>query len=138
MAFVLRSLLECEMHNVNAKKYRNTYDFNYKDGYYKDKYESINSLVGSLLNNNPDNIVFGFQKSDTPPAKYIMYFQHPYFGQVSFHTDISSSNMIFLKPYKDKWDGRVDSTFFKLFKLVDCGMTNNYGEIPMFTVSFTR
>lgn len=33
---------------------------------------------------------------------------------------------------------KTDSTFFKIFKLVDCGMTNNYGEIPMFTVSFTR
>ena len=40
--------------------------------------------------------------------------------------------------YTDGTRTVTDSTFFKLFKLVDCGMTNNYGEIPMFTVSFTR
>lgn len=32
----------------------------------------------------------------------------------------------------------TETTFFKIFKLVDCGMSSNYGEIPMFTVSFSR
>ena len=92
VAKMYRLILEAENHNINAKKYRNTISFSYKDEYYEKKREVIEELIKEILEYNKtseEKIVFGTQKSDVSETSLIIYFELPDSEQISFHTDIS-------------------------------------------------
>ena len=120
MAYVLRQRLEIEMDNINAKKY----GYSYKDHYYDLKHKLIEDLLSHLIKNNPCEISYGFSRSDVSDTDYIVYFEHPSWGQISFHTDLNSNTPIFVPHFKGNWDGLVNSTMGKLEKAI----VNEYGN----------
>ena len=114
-AEMVRLLLEAETCNINAKKYYS----DYRSRYYDEKYDNVNKLLSFLFSHKELGVKSGFQKSDVPPAYYIVYFEHPSFGQISFHCNISSGNLIFATPYENDWDGLPDSSLLKLWYFID-------------------
>lgn len=114
-AEMVRLLLEAETCNINAKKYYS----DYRSRYYDEKYDNVNKLLSFLFSHKELSVKSGFQKSDVPPAYYIVYFEHPSFGQISFHCNISSGNLIFATPYENDWDGLPDSSLLKIWYFID-------------------
>ena len=110
----LRSILECENCNINAKKYFNTYGFSYQDHNYNKKH----ALISELLSVAPKiGIKYGYAKSDDPATKYIVYFELPQTGdQVSFHSDIDQDKLKKLPVYNKEWDQMVNSSLSKIEK----------------------
>jgi hypothetical protein len=119
-AEMFRLLLEAETCNINAKKYYS----DYRSRYYEEKYDNVNKLLSFLLSHKELNVKSGFQESDVPPANYIVYFEHPSFGQISFHCDISDGNLIFATHYDNDWDCLSNSSLLKLWYSID----KKYGE----------
>ena len=125
LAFLLRSLLECETLNVNAKKYNNTMRFSYRESYYNRKHSAVNGLLRSLIKDNPTGVVFSREESDVDDTSYIVYFEHPSFGQVSFHSDLDEDLVQYVPKFTGKWDGMVNSTIRKL----ENAIWSNYGSV---------
>lgn len=123
-ALVYRQLLESEMLNINAKRYNNTFYFDYRESYYKKKADAIAEMVRTLLESNPLGVVFGKESSDVSDTKYIIYFDVPDCGQISFHTDIPSELLPYVPDYGNEWDGEENSV---LRKLQD-GINKFYGD----------
>jgi hypothetical protein len=122
IAKMYRLILEAENHNINAKKYRNTISFSYKDEYYEKKREVIEELIKEILEYNKtseEKIVFGTQKSDVSETSLIIYFELPDCEQISFHTDISRGLMSSVPKYKKSWDGKVNTTLPKIERAVN-------------------
>ena len=110
----LRSILECENCNINAKKYFNTDGFSYQDHNYNRKH----ALVNELLTIAPKiGISYGYAKSNDPATKYIVYFDLPMTGdQVSFHSDIDKDRIKSVPVYDKEWDQLVNSSLRKIEK----------------------
>ena len=110
----LRSILECENCNINAKKYFNTDGFSYQDHNYNRKH----ALVNELLTVAPKiGISYGYAKSNDPATKYIVYFDLPMTGdQVSFHSDIDKDRIKSVPVYDKEWDQLVNSSLRKIEK----------------------
>ena len=122
VAKMYRLILEAENHNINAKKYRNTISFSYKDEYYEKKREVIEELIKEILEYNKtseEKIVFGTQKSDVSETSLIIYFELPDCEQISFHTDISRGLVSSVPKYKKSWDGKVNTTLPKIERAVN-------------------
>ena len=51
-AYVYKTLLDIEGININAKKYRNTRSFSYKDNYYFHKRDEINAFIRKVYEHN--------------------------------------------------------------------------------------
>ena len=112
----LRSILECENCNINAKKYFNTYGFSYQDHNYNKK----QALINELLSVAPKiSIDYGYAKSDDPATKFIVYFELPQTGdQVSFHSDIDQDKLKDIPVYNKEWDQMVNSSLSKIEKSI--------------------
>lgn len=124
LAFLYRQLLECEMFNINAKRYNDTFRFSYRESYYKKKQEAIEFLINKLLDNNKFNIKFGYEESDVLDTEHIIYFNVPDCGQISFHTSIPLHLLSLMPQYDEPWDEQRNSTLHKL----EQGILKNYGE----------
>lgn len=106
LAKIYRLALELEDVNICAKKYRGEY----RDTYYEKKDELVKKL-SSLCQEL--NIPHGYKENDGFP-KYIVYFDLPGCEQISFHIN----NIPKMPIYSLDWDGKVDSTMFKLEKAI--------------------
>lgn len=117
IANMYRLILEAENHNINAKKYRNTSSFSYKDEYYAKKRKTIEELIRLIIEYNKthsEKVVFGKQNSNVRETNLIVYFDLPGCEQISFHTDITSALLKDVPKYEKDWDGKVNSTLRKV------------------------
>lgn len=123
VAGLYRLAMECENDNINAKKYRNTSSFSYKDDYYEKKRENIEQLIRDALEYNSglsedsadsERVVMGWENSSVSGASLIVYFELPGCEQISFHTDLNGHLKNAIGRYKSKWDEKVNSTLPKL------------------------
>lgn len=127
----LRSILECENCNINAKKYFNTDRFSYQDHNYNRKHALIHELFSMA---EKIGINYGYAKSNAPATKYIVYFDLPQTGeQVSFHSDIDKDKLSRVPVYNKEWDHKINSSLRKIEQSI-CMMfgeelKNKYGIV---------
>ena len=110
MAKILRIALETEDANIRAKE---------SYGIYAEKlYRKKEELIRQLLNECKDTqIQYGYQMSDNPSARYIIYIEFQDGTQISWHTaDYTLTDGI--PEYKNDWDCLVNSTLPKLECLI--------------------
>lgn len=105
---VIRLMMEIEDVNIQAKE---TYG-KYRDRKYKMKVDLIIELIDIYKENS---FRFGYHDSDVHKTNYIIFFEIPNTDiQVSWHSDLSSSQMVGVNKYDKVWDGLVNSTMIKL------------------------
>lgn len=107
VAELYRVALETEDYNIKAK---DTNPF-YQDKVYRKKHEYILKLV-SLCQSM--EIVYGWQPSDVRGVNAVMYFDLPGVEQISFHTEMSEEEKKNNPTYPGEWDGKQQSTLWKL------------------------
>lgn len=114
IADLYRTALEIEDCNISAKKYRGSY----KHDYYDKKQELILELLDKCEQynfDNPDNqMLYGVQEDDGYSTNAIVYFELPGCEQISFHTTLSNYEIMYIPNYEKPWDGKVNSTMYKL------------------------
>jgi len=108
LAKVVRSALEIEDKNIQAKK---------SYGKYRSKiYESKHKLIGEVVNLFRDNNwIFGIQESNSIPTSHIIYFEIPECEQISWHFNYDQA--LNWPIYEKEWDGKINSTMDKLEKI---------------------
>ena len=110
IAMALRTAIEVEDKNIQAKKYTRQY----RDKIYEEKKKLIDELIFLFKENN---WIYGRQKSDVVKTSDIIFFEIPNCEQISFHTSLSNKSQIPI--YEKEWDGLVNSTYDKLLKTVE-------------------
>lgn len=106
-AMILRTALEAEDANINAKKYFG----DYKIRYYEVKHARIQDLL--LLYYDSPDLSYGYQEYAGWDTNHIVYFELPGSGeQISFHCNLHYLNNI--PVYGKQWDGQVNSTLPKI------------------------
>lgn len=107
LAKTLRLAMEIEDVNILAKKYYGSY----RNKYYEKKAVLINDLIDIFKKNE---WIYGVHKSDGYETNSIIFFEIPNTEQISFHTNINRK----LPTYNKKWDGKRNSTYFKLIESI--------------------
>lgn len=108
----IRQALECEDYNINAKKYRNTSAFSYRDKNYENKHKIIGSLIGLARDLR---LSYGYAMSDEPATRHVIYFELPETGeQISFHATFREKVLKNIPKYTKEWDGKLNSTLYKI------------------------
>ena len=114
-ADLYRTALELEDVNISAKRYWGSY----KRDYYDKKVELIEELVELC---KKYKLTFGKQPTNNYSTSYIVYFDIPKAGQISYHTNkVNPSWPMYLKD----WDGERNSTLPKLEKAISNFLKNN-------------
>lgn len=118
IAELYRVALEVEDCNISAKKYRGTY----KSDYYDKKQEKLMELVDLCLiynDEHDDKVVYGKEFADGHSTNAIVYFELPGCEQISFHTTLSHYEAYEIPNYGKEWDGRENSTMYKLEEAIN-------------------
>ena len=105
LAILLRTALEVEDCNIQAKRYLG----DYKDHYYEKKSRMIRDLVVLC---REMNLTYGISEVENYSTTHVIYFELPNCKQISFH--IIPMETEDLPQYDKEWDGKVNSTLGKL------------------------
>lgn len=119
IAELYRLALEVEDCNISAKKYRGSY----KLDYYEKKTEKLKELVDLCLIYNDEHeenkVIYGKEMSSGRETNAILYFELPGCEQISFHTSLSKNDASGIPNYGKAWDGKVNSTMWKLEQAIN-------------------
>lgn len=108
LAAALRSFLDIEDINIQAKKY-----YAYSDKLYSKKTEFLGLLIEKFQQND---WLCGHQyNTDNPNIPYIYFFELPICEQVSWHCE----QKFVINEYEKKWDGKINSTLDKIENAVE-------------------
>lgn len=108
MAKILRTALEIEDINITAKKS----SYFYSQKIYRKK-ETMLAELAELCRQS--DVTFGIQRTNNHSTSFILYFEIPDAGQISFHTNAIKGDW---PVYQGTWDGRRNSTLGKIEKAV--------------------
>ena len=115
MAKILRLALEIQDVNILAKKS----SYFYKGKIYRKKEAMLYQLADIC---QEEGVVYGVQKTSNHMTSYVLYFDLPGAGQISFHTNVISKNW---PVYQGEWDGRQNSTLGKLERAIGALLEDN-------------
>lgn len=105
LAVLFRKALETEDCNIMAKRYFGSY----RRDYYEKKGELLDELTELC---DELNVTYGISKTDNYSTSHIIYFELPNCQQISFHFNPSKASSY--PKYNKPWDGKVNSTMWKL------------------------
>lgn len=108
MAKILRMALEIEDLNITAKGA----PYYYRHKIYSQKSSKICELADLCQENN---LIYGIQRTCNYSTSYVIYFEIPDAGQISFHTNTVLKDW---PVYQGEWDGLRNSTMGKIEKAV--------------------
>lgn len=108
MAKILRLALEIQDVNIVAKGS----PYFYKQKIYRKKEAMLCELADIC---QEEGVVYGVQKTNNHMTSYVLYFDLPGAGQISFHTNAISKKW---PVYQGEWDGLQNSTLGKLEKAI--------------------
>lgn len=114
LAKAFRLALEIEDCSILGKKYIGS-EWSLKK--FKQKADLIESLCRLCEINGWE---YGKQPSNNGHTTYIIYFELPGCEQISFHTNLS----IKVPNYRKEWDGKRNSTLFKLENAIENFLAN--------------
>lgn len=125
VANLYRMALEIEDHNVKAKKRANT---KFEEYAYTKKAVAIKELLSICADYVKEgiNITYGKQEVDNPRTNYVVYFEFPNMEQISFHTNLTAEEAALIPDYDKEWDGKVNSTVYKLEAAINKSYDFNY------------
>jgi len=119
IAKLYRTILELQEANILAKLYFGKW----RREYYDKKEYLISSLV-SLCKDISD-VNYGFTVEHTRVTDHIIYFDLPGCEQISYHCNLSPSQLKSIPEYNGVWDGQEDNALAK----IESAIMGRYGAV---------